>query len=80
MRQQILSFMVSRPGRLIRAVGGIALLIYGLFLSGFATGYIMAIVGLFMFATASGDICFMASRCGLPTEGAQTRAALHKGE
>ena len=79
MRQQLLSFIVSTPGRVIRGMSGTALMIYGMFFSGSAAGYVIAIIGLFTFATAAGDVCLMALGCQLPVEGSQTRAALRKG-
>jgi hypothetical protein len=61
----VLKFFESTSGRLLRILAGIALVIYGLFFSGSIAGYVVAVVGLLVFAVSASDRCVFASLCGV---------------
>jgi hypothetical protein len=69
-----IKFMVSPAGRIVRALAGVALIVWGLFgLSGTA-GYIVAIIGLVPLLAGLLDFCLFAPLFGSPFSGKQARA------
>ncbi len=69
-----ISFLASGTGRLVRAVAGIALVVWGLFGFGGATGLIIAIVGLVPLLAGLFDFCVFAPLFGAPLSGPKIRA------
>jgi len=74
----VLGFLASTAGRMVRAVAGLALLLVGLLAVGGTWGWILAIVGLVVFAAGTFDFCLFAPLFGLPFMGPALRKALKK--
>jgi hypothetical protein len=68
------SFMVSRTGRLVRIVAGLALLLWGRFgLSGM-TALVVALIGVVPLIAGIFDFCVFAPLFGAPLSGFKIRA------
>jgi Inner membrane protein YgaP-like, transmembrane domain len=74
----ILGFLASMAGRVVRVVAGLALILVGLLAVGGAWGWVLAIVGLAVFAAGAFDFCIFAPLFGLPFMGPALRKALKK--
>jgi hypothetical protein len=67
-------FMVSRTGRLVRIVAGLALLLWGRFgLSGM-TALVVALIGVVPLIAGIFDFCVFAPLFGAPLSGFKIRA------
>ena len=73
-----LGFMASMAGRVVRVVAGLALILVGFLVVGGAWGWILAIVGLAVFAAGAFDFCIFAPLLGQPFMGPALRKALKK--
>jgi len=69
------SFMASSTGRIVRVVAGIALVVWGWFGIGGATGMIVGIVGLVPLVAGVFDFCVFAPLFGAPLSGPKIRSA-----
>lgn len=69
----ILKFLGSTPGRWVRGIVGIALLVLGGVLGGF--WWILAVVGLIVAAAGILDICLLAPLARKPLSGPKLRAS-----
>ena len=67
-------FMASTAGRLTRIVAGIALVLWGLFGLGGATGIVVLVIGLIPLLAGLFDFCVFAPLFGAPMSGPQIRA------
>ena len=68
------AFMASTTGRIVRAVAGIALVLWGLFGLGGTTGIIVAVVGAVPLLAGVFDFCVFAPLFGAPLSGPKIRA------
>jgi hypothetical protein len=69
-----IKFMVSKSGRIVRILAGIALIVWGLLgLSGTA-GYIVAAIGLVPLLAGLLDFCVFAPLFGYALSGAKIRS------
>jgi len=72
------SFMASTAGRLLRAVVGLGLIGWGVYLvvaaNSVTTGIILVIVGLLPLVAGLFDVCVFAPLFGAPFRGAKVRA------
>ena len=68
-------FMVSGAGRAVRAVAGIALILWGLLGIGGGTGILVAVIGLVPLLAGVFDFCVFAPLFGAPLSGPKIRAA-----
>jgi hypothetical protein len=69
----ILEFLGSTPGRWVRGIVGIALLVLGGVLGGY--WWILAVVGLVVAAAGVLDVCLLAPLAGKPLAGKKFRAS-----
>jgi hypothetical protein len=76
--KNFIAFMLSTPGRWIRVILGIGLIVYGLFFAASVWGYVLAAIGVLPLVTGAVDTCGFAGIAGLSCNGSQARAALHK--
>lgn len=76
--RHFITFMLSTPGRWLRGILGVALIVYGLFFAGSVWGYVMAAIGVIPLVTGAIDTCAFAGMAGLSCNGSQARAKLHK--
>jgi hypothetical protein len=74
----VIGFLASMAGRVVRGVAGLALILIGFLLVGGAWGWVLAIVGLVVFAAGAFDFCIFAPLFGLPFMGPALRKALNK--
>jgi len=72
----VLGFLTSMAGRVVRGVVGSALVFFGALFVGGAWGWLLAIVGLVVFAVGALDFCILAPLFGLPLSGPALRKAL----
>jgi hypothetical protein len=70
----IIRFIASQPGRVIRAVIGLALIATGAALGGW--WWLLAVVGLLPLAAGVFDFCTLAPLLGLPLSGRRIREML----
>ncbi|NNC91870.1 MAG: DUF2892 domain-containing protein [Acidimicrobiia bacterium] len=68
------SFMASTSGRVVRAVGGIALIAWGIWGLGGAAGVIVAAIGVVPLAAGVFDFCVFAPLFRNPFRGEDIRA------
>ena len=68
------SFMASSTGRIVRTLAGIALVVWGWFGIGEATGMIVGIVGLVPLVAGVFDFCVFAPLFGAPLSGPKIRS------
>jgi hypothetical protein len=76
--KNVLGFLGSMNGRIVRAVAGIVLIVLGLVLVKGVGGWILAIVGLVPLAAGLLDFCVFAPLFGLPFQGKALRDAVKK--
>jgi hypothetical protein len=69
-----IKFMASTTGRVIRILAGAALIAWGLFGLGSASGIIVAVVGAVPLLAGLFDFCIFAPLFGAPLSGPQIRA------
>lgn len=69
------TFMASPTGRVIRIVGGIILIAWGLVGLGGVVGIVVAVVGLVPLLAGLLDFCVFAPLFGCPMSGPKIRAA-----
>jgi hypothetical protein len=69
----ILKFLGSTPGRWVRGILGVALLVLGAWLGGF--WWILAVVGALVAAAGIFDFCMLAPLAGKPFSGPKFRAS-----
>lgn len=74
----VLGFLASMAGRVVRGVAGLALILIGFLAVGGIWGWVLAIVGLVVFAAGAFDFCIFAPLFGLPFMGPALRKALGK--
>ena len=67
-------FMASGVGRVVRVVGGIALIAGGLLAVGGPAGIIMAVIGLVPLLAGAFDVCVFSALFGGPFSGTAIRA------
>ena len=67
-------YMISPPGRILRIVAGLALILWGLMGLGGATGIIVAIVGAVPLLAGLFDFCVFAPLFGGHLSGPKNRA------
>jgi hypothetical protein len=75
--RNFIAFMLSTPGRWIRVLLGIGLIVYGLFFAASVWGYVLAAIGVIPLVTGAVDTCGFAGMAGLSCNGRQARATLH---
>ncbi|MGE5250680.1 MAG: DUF2892 domain-containing protein [Bacteroidota bacterium] len=71
----LISFLASTPGRVVRVVAGLALVIWGITGLTGATGVIVAVIGLVPLLAGIFDFCVFAPLFGAPLSGPKIRAA-----
>jgi hypothetical protein len=76
--EAFLGFMASQAGRLVRGVAGLALILIGFLVVGGIWGWVIAVVGLVVFAAGAFDFCIFAPLFGKPFKGPALREALKK--
>ena len=69
-------FMVSKSGRALRIVAGLALIAIGAFSPG--VNWTMIIIGILPLATGLFDICVLSPLLGYSFSGQKTRMAVNK--
>ena len=67
-------FLASPAGRIIRAVAGLALVLWGWLGLGGTTGLIVAVIGILPLAAGLFDFCVFAPLFGAPLSGQKIRA------
>jgi hypothetical protein len=67
-------FLASPAGRVIRAVAGLALILWGLAGLGGPVGIVVAVVGVVPLAAGLFDFCVFAPLFGAPLSGQKIRA------
>ncbi|MHB9003500.1 MAG: YgaP family membrane protein [Coriobacteriia bacterium] len=67
------TFMASTAGRLIRVVGGLALIAWGLWGLGPVAGFVVALIGIVPLAAGLFDFCVFAPLFGCPMSGPKIR-------
>jgi hypothetical protein len=74
MMNPVISFLASPTGRIVRAVAGVALVLWGLLgLSG-ATAVVIILIGLVPLVAPLLDVCVFAPLFGAPFSGPKIRA------
>ena len=68
------AFMASTAGRITRLVAGLALIAWGLFGLGGATGIVVAVIGALPLVAGLFDFCAFAPLFGAPLSGPKIRA------
>jgi hypothetical protein len=71
----VIGFLASGNGRIVRAVVGLALILWGLFGLQGAVGTLIAVVGAVPFVAGLFDFCVFAPLFGLPLSGPKIRSA-----
>lgn len=74
MKRAFFGFMASMPGRIVRIVAGIALILVGLLVVEGTAGFILAIVGLVPLLAGAFDVCVISRLFGGPFQGSQIRS------
>lgn len=69
-------FMAGLPGRLLRVIAGLALVVVGLGALGGIGGTVLAVVGLVPLLAGAANVCLLAPLLGLPFSG---QAVLARG-
>ena len=69
-----ITFMASTTGRIVRIVGGVALIAWGLLGLGGTTGFFVAVVGAVPLLAGLFDFCVFAPLFGCPLSGPKIRA------
>ena len=67
-------FMASPAGRIVRAVAGLALILWGILGLGGTTGIIVAVVGALPLLAGLFDFCIFAPLFGAPLSGPKIRS------
>ena len=75
--QAVIGFLATTPGRVTRAVAGIALILIGLLAVGGVAGVLIAIIGAVPLAAGVLDVCVFAPLFHLPFGGNDLRHATH---
>jgi hypothetical protein len=70
----LIYFLASTPGRVLRAVVGILLILVGWFLLWYYGGMLLALLGVLLLLTAVNDVCLLAAVYSQPINGAYLRA------
>jgi hypothetical protein len=70
----LIKFLASPAGRVVRAVAGLALVLWGLLGLGGAWGAVVAIIGLVPLLAGIFDFCVFAPLFGAPLSGQRIRA------
>jgi hypothetical protein len=68
-----ISFLASTTGRIVRALAGLALIVWGLAGLGGTTGIIVAVIGAVPLAAGLFDFCVFAPLFGAPLSGPRIR-------
>jgi hypothetical protein len=68
------SFLASGTGRIVRALAGLALILWGLFGLHGAAGIAVAVIGVVPFVAGIFDFCVFAPLFGMPLSGPRIRA------
>jgi hypothetical protein len=68
------SFLASGTGRIVRALAGLALILWGLFGLHGAVGIAVAVIGVVPFVAGIFDFCVFAPLFGMPLSGPRIRA------
>jgi hypothetical protein len=72
----VLSFLASQNGRIVRAVAGIVLIVLGLLVVEGTAGWVLVVIGLVPLAAGVFDFCLAAPLFGKPLRGDALRVAL----
>jgi Protein of unknown function (DUF2892) len=75
--RHLATFMLSTPGRWLRVILGVGLIVYGLFFARSVFGYVLAVAGVIPLVSGATDRCGFAGLAGLSCNGSQARASLH---
>jgi hypothetical protein len=78
--KELFRFLASPMGRMVRVVGGLALIAVGLLWLHGVAGWILAVVGLVPLLAGSLDFCVFAPLFSLPFNGNQLRQTLNQTE
>ena len=70
-----IKFLASPTGRVVRALAGLALIVWGLMGLTGTTGILVAVIGLVPLLAGSFDFCVFAPLFGAPLSGPKIRAA-----
>lgn len=70
----LIKFLASGTGRIVRAVAGLALILWGIMGLGGTTGIIVAVIGAVPFLAGVFDFCVFAPLFGNPLSGKKIRA------
>lgn len=76
--KDVLDFMASTTGRIVRAVAGVILILIGLLVAEGAGTWILVIVGLIPLAAGLFDFCIFAPLFSMPFVGERLRQALQE--
>ncbi len=71
----LVQFLASGPGRLLRIVAGLVLVVVGLWLVRGTWGYVLVVIGLVPIAAGLFDFCLLTAIFGGPFWGRDVRAA-----
>ena len=71
---QVISFLASGTGRIVRVVAGVILVAWGWYGLAGVTGIIVAIIGLVPLVAGIFDFCVFAPLFGAPLSGPKIRA------
>jgi hypothetical protein len=70
----LVSFLASTTGRVVRILAGIALVVWGWYGLGGATGLVVTVIGLIPLVAGVFDFCVFAPLFGAPLSGPKIRA------
>jgi len=79
--QNLVAFLPTRTGRIVRVIAGIVLIVIGLYLaleSDTAWGWVIFVIGLVPLAAGLFDFCLLAALLGYPLNGAELRARFRR--
>lgn len=74
----LINFLVTTRGRIVRAVAGFALILFGWFFLWYHGGIVVALVGLLLVLSAVNDVCLLAMLYDKPIAGDWLRDNQHE--
>ena len=76
----LVNFLVSTRGRMLRAIVGFSLILFGWFFLWYHGGIVVALVGLLLVLAAVNDVCLLALLYDKPIAGDWLRASWNERE
>lgn len=77
---QLVKFMASQNGRILRVVVGVLLILLGLLIVQDTAGIIIALIGIIPAAAGIFDVCLFAPLIGAPLKGPEIRREVETEE